>query len=416
MNKSVNDQITISAWNVHGLGDKMEDELFTGRIKNDINILLETWKGENKELTIPGFNTISKVRKKKKRSKRYSGGIIIFYKKSIKKGLTYIKNGTSSNNRLWMKLDKTFFGLENDIYLCAIYIPPITSNHYDNDFINLEREINNFSNKGKIILLGDFNSRTGNSPDYIQNDSKDINNFTNSNLLPDNYQIDKCFKRLSCDKVTNSQGNNLLDLCISSQLRILNGRYFGDILGNYTCMTSNGFSAVDYGIVSEGLLSSVKYFKTYDFNYLSDHTQIEIFLKSNWNIQNYNIFNENDWTKSILYKWDPQKSKTKLINILSEKSTIDSIVNFELQNFSEDQKGVDEATNEITKILDILSENSCQVIKKNFYKKSKRKKKQSWSDNSVTELKHQINALGREITKNPYDNSYKVRYFTLLKN
>ena len=72
-----------------------------------------------------------------------------------------------SQNRLWLKLDKIFFGLSQDVYLCAVYIPPISSPHYDNDFISLEGEVSTFSNKGNIVLIGDFSSRTGQNPDFI---------------------------------------------------------------------------------------------------------------------------------------------------------------------------------------------------------------------------------------------------------
>ena len=76
--------------------------------------------------------------------------------------------------------------------------------------------------------------------------------------------------------VLNAQGLNLLDLCISSQLRILNGRYVGDSLGYFTCLTVNRLRSVDYAIASESLLSSVLYFSTQEINYLSDHLQIKL--------------------------------------------------------------------------------------------------------------------------------------------
>ena len=85
---------------------------------------------------VTGYNYISKARKKKAR--RHSGGIIIYFKKEFTKGITYLKEVTLSQNRLWIKLDKMFFGLSQDVYLCAVYIPPISSPHYDNDFISLE--------------------------------------------------------------------------------------------------------------------------------------------------------------------------------------------------------------------------------------------------------------------------------------
>jgi hypothetical protein len=60
---------------------------------------------------------------------------------------------------------------------------------------------------------------------------------------------------------------------------LLNGRFLRDSLGYFTYMSNNGFSSVDYAILSESLLPSVKYSKTNDFTYLSDHAQIELYLK-----------------------------------------------------------------------------------------------------------------------------------------
>lgn len=77
-------KISISSWNVHGFGDKFNNNCFIEFLKNDINILLETWKGENKNFTVSGFNLINKTRKKKTRKlKDIVRGIIILYKKNI---------------------------------------------------------------------------------------------------------------------------------------------------------------------------------------------------------------------------------------------------------------------------------------------------------------------------------------------
>ncbi|CAC5370981.1 unnamed protein product [Mytilus coruscus] len=257
--------LTISAWNVRGLGDKIQDELFIDKIQSDINILLETWKGECKDYKILSYNTISKIRKKKKKNaRRHSGGIIVYYKKEIAKGITNI-NGTKSQNRLWLKLEKEFFGFKEDLYLCAIYVPPINSNYFENDYNLLENEISTYARQGRILLMGDMNARTGKCPDFITGDSCQINNFDAENLIPDYYEVDTEIARNNQDNVTNVQGKSLLELCTASRLRILNGRFIMDSLGYYTYMSINGYSAVDYALISESLLSSVKYFKTDDF-------------------------------------------------------------------------------------------------------------------------------------------------------
>ena len=92
----------------------------------------------------------------------------------------------------------------------------------------LEGEVSTLSSKGKLVLIGDFNSRTGQNPDFIEKDSSQINDFDGVDLLPPDYVTDTELKRVNQDCIINSHGNKLLDLCLSSRLCILNGRFLGD--------------------------------------------------------------------------------------------------------------------------------------------------------------------------------------------
>ena len=47
------------------------------------------------------------------------------YRQNIAKGVQKICN--ISSEAMWLKLDKHFFGLEKNIYLCAAYMPPQNS-------------------------------------------------------------------------------------------------------------------------------------------------------------------------------------------------------------------------------------------------------------------------------------------------
>ncbi|CAG2257164.1 unnamed protein product [Mytilus edulis] len=376
--------LTISAWNVRGLGDKIQDDFFIDKIQSDINILLETWKGECKDYKISNYNTFSKIRKKKKKARRHSGGIIVYYKKEIAKGITNI-NGTKSQNRLWLKLEKEFFGFKEDLYLCALYIPPINSNYFENDYSFLENEISTFARQGKILLMGDMNARTGKCPDFITGDSCQINNFDAKNLIPNYYEVDTEISRNNQDNVTNVQGKSLLELCIASRLRILNGRFIGDSLGYYTYMSINGYSAVDYALISESLLSSVKYFKTDDFTYLSDHVQIQLTLNCNIK-QTFDLKShiEKKWKYFKRYKWT-ENSHNLLLKALMSEHIKNDIMKFELNEYQENQKGVDGATENLTNIFENISDITCKITKRI---KSKRKKyRQAWSDNCVYETK-----------------------------
>ena len=135
----------ISCWNIHGLGkssvfqNKFQNIDFLNKIKtNDIIILSEIWGHEISDL--PGFDiiTINHPKKQKaKKSGRFSGGILIAVKPFLKQGITFIKK---SANFIWCKLDKDFFNLSKDTFMCACYIPPNDSPYYDADHFSILRK------------------------------------------------------------------------------------------------------------------------------------------------------------------------------------------------------------------------------------------------------------------------------------
>ena len=353
------DSLSISSWNINGLGQKHRDETFKEHVKYDINILLETWKGDAPDIKIPNYFSFSKCRAKKKRARRNSGGIIVYVKEDLKKGIECVKNITKSKNRIWLKLDKTFFGLCQDLYICGIYIPPLNSPHYDNEFEHLESEINLLTGKGRIFITGDFNSRTSKELDFILDDEVAENM---SHILPDNYISDYYLPRKSLDKVLNSQGKELLNLCASAQLRLLNGRYIGDVLGNITCYNAKGCSIVDYAAASVSLLSSVKYFIVKNPACYSDHCQLVTYLDCH--VKKNNV--QSDYLKQeFSFKWT-KLSKNLLEKELSQKYVYDNIANFELFNFENSTDGVNTANEMLTDIYTNLSE---KCMRKHYYKK-----------------------------------------------
>ena len=49
-----------------------------------------------------------------------------------------------------------------DPLVCGVYIPPCNSKYFDIElFDQLEQDVVHFSSTGSVILMGDFNSRTG---------------------------------------------------------------------------------------------------------------------------------------------------------------------------------------------------------------------------------------------------------------
>ena len=96
-------------------------------------------------------------------------------------------------------------------------------------------------------------------------------------------------------KKLDSRGKDLIDLCISNQLRIVNGRGLGDTFGNFTCYTTHGASTVVYVLVSEGILHHILYLKVNDcVPCLSDcHCLIQWSISTNYSNEHVHIENCN---------------------------------------------------------------------------------------------------------------------------
>ena len=134
---------------------------------------------------------------------------------------------------LWFKLDKGFFKLPSDLYLCFVSISP---KHYSYTlktncdriiFEKLERDISKYNQSGDIMVMGDLNAHiNGDKQDYIVNDSDDILD----DFLPQNYIVDGIQKICNTElyQKTNEYGKYVIELCTEAQLRILNGRTIGD--------------------------------------------------------------------------------------------------------------------------------------------------------------------------------------------
>ena len=65
-------------------------------------------------------------RPKSDNASTFSGGIAALVKTELQKGVSLSRSDIFS---LWLKLDKLFFGLKDDIYLCITYLPPDNSTY-----------------------------------------------------------------------------------------------------------------------------------------------------------------------------------------------------------------------------------------------------------------------------------------------
>ena len=180
------------------------------------------------------------------------GGVAVFCKVGISKGITPLP--VTHSEYIWVKLKKVIFKLSK-IYLYLLYIQFPQKLTYAKDRGNeptvlerLKKDMASFQSSGETVLMGDFNANISTrDKDYIDDDS------FMPDILPASYVFDSVVKNRNTIKPsekTDEYGKSLLELCIASQSRILNGRTLGDIIGKCTSFQYNGASTVDYCVVS----------------------------------------------------------------------------------------------------------------------------------------------------------------------
>ena len=215
----------VGFWNIDGIKpkhtDKTVDEDFINLIEShDICGICETHLSENTVLDFNGYCVKSIFRKQPKNALRNYGGISVFFKEKLKKYISIVKKDQESNY-IWVKISKKVINIGKDVYACFAHIPHEQSTYYEKlkyDILNnLYNDIVELSKNGFIVLMGDLNGRIGDLPDFIVNDTVDF--------LPVNtdYTCDTiCKTRKTYDKTVNNRGKDILDLCIASNIKILN--------------------------------------------------------------------------------------------------------------------------------------------------------------------------------------------------
>ena len=140
--------------------------------------------------------------------------------------------------------------------------------------MELQREILRYCpNSKQIVLLGDFNSRTGEKEDFCPFDDY-ISEIYELQVLAGNTDeiIDRFsrnnipLKRVNADMVVNSYGNQMIEFCRATNLFILNGRYGRDKQNskpNFTCKDRN---TVDYFLSTSNLFSMIQSVEVLEFN------------------------------------------------------------------------------------------------------------------------------------------------------
>ena len=210
--------------------------------------------------------------------------------------------------------------------------------------------------------MGDFNSRCGTLTDTVIYE-KEVLSHTGFCDEDSNF-IEQLglLQRKSEDVIINKNGKDLISLCKSFNLKIVNGRFGTDKdVGNYTCHTPRGESLVDYVLVSDCLIPQIKNFCV-DFldTTLSDvhsaiHTSLSFSSDAPQPVVRREVTNENSIPTvprpTYREKWKPESEET-----FSQSFNVDNVDHLleTLNNISGDditQDDIDSVTKEMVSIF-----------------------------------------------------------------
>ena len=405
-NHTENKEIKICYWNIHGrksplIKDKLLDNEFIEKLQNSDIVALTELHTEEKDLFIPGYKLLKqKIRKKRHKGPKVSGGIAVFSKESLFDSTHVVPN--TNENSVWIKFKKKS-PEDTDLFIGSYYISPSNKNDKFDAFTLLNEEIKRFNDKGDILIQGDLNGRTGQKEDFIQPDEFldelfDGVSTQSSYILP---------PRNSEDSKTNARGEELLDFCKSNEFAIVNGRKVGDLFGKCTSHQYNGSSSVDCVLTPITSFEKITQFKVGNFiPWLSDHTP----LFSTFRINLKRIAPQPPIPlhgRDQGYYWDENCEEQFKALLSNQKERLENVNQRTRTDFN--------ANNLASEIKDCLLNAS-----KNCKLKPKKRKKNTfsttpWFDKECLDLKRSITETGKKLQGHKGDDNLRTELFTQKK-
>ena len=210
---------------------------------------------------------------------------------------------------------------------------------------------------------------------------------------PSLYHTHTISQRNNPDCVVNKTGKELVHLCRSLGLYMLNGRTRGDSLGRFTYCSTLGTSVVDYAITDMDP-SSISAFTVRPQTPLTDHCQINVYLKTNGQ-QNNKQPEPCKMFELQTYKWAPDSDDT-FKNILTSPKITNLIHDFLSAKFQTNQSEINRA---VTEILNIFhkSANKAGLTKKS-YKTKQKPKGDEWFDEDCKNIRKNLRNLSKSKT------------------
>ena len=336
-----------------------------------------------------------------------SGGIALFYKNKLHKNISITK---TTQNFLWFKIEKSFLNWVKDIYVCGVYIPPCNSKYFDLEiFDQLEQDIVPFRTTGSVILMGDFNSRTGKYSHTVSQEG---------NSIITNDQSESAFQpaqRNIFGNALNRHGKKLLEICKNLDLRIVNGRVNGDTLGRPTfhgTSGTSGTSVIDYLICDQCTFLNVANFVVKRPSYLSDHSAIVVWL----NLTSLPASETQTSTSTNRLISLPRQfcweNDLKFRNALRTEPIQILIREFMERNTEDINVSLDDAVNILTATSKICLKIKTKRSRKRFRIISNKK----WFDRECQLKRHELRKLSNQKHRDPLNSELREKFHKTLND
>lgn len=411
-----NKRLKILSWNIQSsksaLTNKFSDSSFTNIMSGHDIICLQEIR---QAVKLPGFRSLCNLRPSEK-----NGGVGFLYKNEFSGGIEHINN-KKIIDVIICKLKKSFFKLNNDLYIINVYITPSNSSILKSTvdgrelMRKVEDTVNDLQNIGDVIICGDFNSRISDHPGLIEHEHEKIIEHI---PLPDDYTPDKFTSRCTQDRQTNTYGKDFLSLVINNRLTILNGRTLGDLAGAITCIRPNGCSVVDYFAISVPLNNLINCMEVLPFTQFSDHKPLSLSLSTS------QLKLHESKSIEASYKIAPSRfifdsdSKIKFLDTQQDEQFIiqqNELMNMltKLEHDNEICENVTEITDKYTLYLQNMASNCFKTTKQSNKRKNKNNPWFNWQCRSA---KRELNKACRATSKFPTSEFLRLNYYKTKKS
>ena len=322
-------------------------------------------------------------------------------------------------------LNKTFFSLKEDKHVLFTYASPINSCYTKARSINiLEKVETKEADYRNTLIMGDLNGKTKEGEDFLRDS---LDKYSPINIST--YSKDTALIRNNRDDHNiDEQGKLILDLCKSSNLKILNGRTLGDMKGQFTRYPNKKPnetpSVIDYALCGSTVLNEIFSFSVLPYTELSDHCCISATIKVN---REHKSCDERECTVRVnrnkdVYTFDKHRVNTFVENMKTDK-------NLELLNTILDK--TEPSQEEVLNSVSCLNEVLLSAAKKSFLPQKKRKAKgkknkaqnnKKWFNKECAKYRKILRKYSRNLSSRQFDRNtlhlfqkYRLKYKSVCR-